>query len=34
MLVGCSAGFVNLLRLKGVHLAMKTGMLAAEAIYD
>lgn len=29
-LVGCSAGFVNLPRIKGTHNAMKTGMLAAE----
>lgn len=34
MLAGCSAGFVNLLRLKGVHTAMKTGMLAAESIFQ
>lgn len=32
LLVGDSAGFVNGLRLKGIHLAMKSGMLAAEAI--
>ena len=31
VLVGCSAGFVNLPRIKGSHNAMKTGMLAAEA---
>jgi electron-transferring-flavoprotein dehydrogenase len=30
-LMGCSAGFVNLPRIKGSHNAMKTGMLAAEA---
>ena len=30
-LIGCSAGFVNLPRVKGSHNAMKTGMLAAEA---
>jgi electron-transferring-flavoprotein dehydrogenase len=30
-LIGCSAGFVNLPRIKGSHNAMKTGMLAAEA---
>src|SRR5450432_2496457 len=29
-LIGCSAGFVNLPRIKGTHNAMKTGMLAAE----
>ena len=31
VLIGCSAGFVNLPRIKGSHNAMKTGMLAAEA---
>lgn len=31
-LIGCSAGFVNVPRIKGVHNAMKSGMLAAEAI--
>lgn len=30
-LIGCSAGFVNVPRIKGIHNAMKTGMLAAEA---
>jgi electron-transferring-flavoprotein dehydrogenase len=30
-LIGCSAGFVNLPRIKGSHNAMKTGMLAADA---
>jgi electron-transferring-flavoprotein dehydrogenase len=34
LLVGDSAGFVNMMRLKGVHLAMKTGMLAAESAYE
>src|SRR5690606_29363068 len=33
-LIGCSAGFVNVPRIKGSHNAMKTGMLAAEAAYD
>lgn len=33
-LLGCSAGFVNLPRIKGSHNAMKTGMLAAEAAFD
>ena len=33
-LIGCSAGFVNLPRIKGSHNAMKTGMLAAEAAFD
>jgi electron-transferring-flavoprotein dehydrogenase len=33
-LIGCSAGFVNLPRIKGSHNAMKTGMLAAEAAFS
>ncbi len=33
-LIGDSAGFLNGMRLKGIHLAMKSGMLAAEAIFD
>jgi electron-transferring-flavoprotein dehydrogenase len=33
-LIGCSAGFVNLPRIKGTHNAMKTGMLAAEAAFE
>ncbi len=33
-LIGCSAGFVNVPRIKGSHNAMKTGMLAAEAVHD
>jgi electron-transferring-flavoprotein dehydrogenase len=32
-LVGCGAGFLNVPRIKGVHNAMKTGMLAAEAAF-
>ena len=31
-LIGCAAGFVNLPRIKGSHNAMKTAMLAAEAV--
>jgi electron-transferring-flavoprotein dehydrogenase len=34
LIVGDAGGFLNSLRLKGVHLAMKTGMLAAEAAFD
>jgi electron-transferring-flavoprotein dehydrogenase len=34
LVVGDAAGFLNALRLKGIHLAMKTGMLAAEAAFD
>jgi electron-transferring-flavoprotein dehydrogenase len=33
-LIGCSAGFVNVPRIKGSHTAMKSGMLAADAISD
>ena len=33
-LIGCSAGFLNVPRIKGSHTAMKSGMLAAEAAYD
>jgi electron-transferring-flavoprotein dehydrogenase len=33
-LIGCSAGFVNLPRIKGSHNAMKTGMLAGEAAFE
>ncbi|EMD37200.1 hypothetical protein CERSUDRAFT_137729 [Gelatoporia subvermispora B] len=32
-LIGCSAGFVNVPKIKGTHNAMKSGMLAAEAAY-
>ncbi len=32
-LIGCSAGFVNLPRIKGSHNAMKTGMLAADSVF-
>lgn len=32
MLAGCSAGFLNVMKIKGAHNAMKSGMLAAEAI--
>jgi electron-transferring-flavoprotein dehydrogenase len=31
-LIGCAAGFVNVPRIKGTHTAMKSGMLAAEAV--
>lgn len=32
LLVGCAAGFLNVAKIKGSHNAMKSGMLAAEAI--
>ncbi len=34
MLAGDSAGFLNAQRLKGIHLAIKSGMLAAETAFD
>jgi len=34
LLIGDSAGLLNSQRLKGIHLAMKSGMLAAEAIFE
>jgi electron-transferring-flavoprotein dehydrogenase len=33
VLVGCSAGFLNSIKIKGTHTAMKSGMVAAEAIH-
>ncbi|SAM07456.1 hypothetical protein [Absidia glauca] len=33
-LIGCTAGFLNLPKIKGTHTAMKSGMLAAEAAYE
>jgi electron-transferring-flavoprotein dehydrogenase len=33
-LIGCTAGFLNVPKIKGSHTAMKTGMLAAEAVVD
>ncbi len=32
MLVGCGAGFLNGVKIKGAHTAIKTGMLAAETV--
>jgi electron-transferring-flavoprotein dehydrogenase len=32
-LIGCSAGFVNVPRIKGTHTAMKSAMLAAESAF-
>jgi len=34
MILGDSAGFLNSQRLKGIHLAIKSGMLAAETTYE
>lgn len=33
-IIGCAAGFLNVPKIKGSHLAMKSGMLAAEGTYE
>ena len=33
-IIGCSAGFLNVPKIKGTHGAMKSGMLAADAVFD
>jgi len=33
-LIGCTAGFLNVPKIKGIHTAMQSGMLAAEAVYN
>lgn len=33
-IIGCAAGFMNVPKIKGIHTAMKSGMLAAEAIFE
>jgi electron-transferring-flavoprotein dehydrogenase len=33
-IIGCAAGFLNVPKIKGTHTSMKTGMLAAEAIFS
>ncbi|KAJ3188168.1 hypothetical protein HDU85_005318 [Gaertneriomyces sp. JEL0708] len=33
-LIGCTAGFLNVPKIKGTHTAMKSGMIAAEAAYE
>ena len=32
LLIGCGAGFLNVPKIKGIHTAMKSGMIAAESI--
>lgn len=32
LILGCGAGFLNVPKIKGIHTAMKSGMLAAESI--
>lgn len=34
VLIGDTAGFMNVPKIKGIHTAMKSGMVAAEALYD
>ena len=34
LLVGASAGFMNVPKIKGTHTAMKSGMIAAESIFE
>lgn len=34
LLIGCDAGTLNFSRIKGVHTAMKSGMLAAESVVE
>ncbi|WP_210253652.1 electron transfer flavoprotein-ubiquinone oxidoreductase [Methylocella tundrae] len=33
-LIGCAAGFLNTPKIKGIHTAMKSAMIAAEAIFQ
>ena len=33
LLIGCSAGFLNVPKIKGIHNAMKSGMIAAESVF-
>lgn len=33
-LIGCSAGFLNSVKIKGSHTAIKSGQLAAEAVFE
>uniref|UniRef100_A0A8C6KBJ1 Electron transfer flavoprotein-ubiquinone oxidoreductase n=1 Tax=Nothobranchius furzeri TaxID=105023 RepID=A0A8C6KBJ1_NOTFU len=33
LLIGCSPGFMNVPKIKGTHTAMKSGILAAEALF-
>ena len=34
LLIGDDAGFLNMLKIKGTHTAMKSGMVAAETVFD
>lgn len=33
LLIGCAAGFLNVPKIKGIHNAMKSGMIAAESVF-
>uniref|UniRef100_A0A7S3PR61 Electron transfer flavoprotein-ubiquinone oxidoreductase n=1 Tax=Aplanochytrium stocchinoi TaxID=215587 RepID=A0A7S3PR61_9STRA len=33
-LIGCSAGFLNVPKIKGTHTAMKSGMVAADSVFE
>eukprot|EP00571_Detonula_confervacea_P001856 CAMPEP_0172317704 /NCGR_PEP_ID=MMETSP1058-20130122/32497_1 /TAXON_ID=83371 /ORGANISM="Detonula confervacea, Strain CCMP 353" /LENGTH=689 /DNA_ID=CAMNT_0013032325 /DNA_START=28 /DNA_END=2097 /DNA_ORIENTATION=+ len=34
MLLGCSAGFLNAVKIKGSHCAIQSGIVAAESVYE
>jgi len=34
LLIGCDAGTLNFAKIKGLHTAMKSGMVAAESVFD
>ncbi|MGM0535667.1 MAG: electron transfer flavoprotein-ubiquinone oxidoreductase, partial [Pseudomonadota bacterium] len=34
LLIGCDAGTLNFAKIKGLHTAMKSGLVAAEAVFD
>lgn len=34
VLLGCAAGFLNVPKIKGSHTAMKSGMMAAESVFE
>lgn len=34
LIIGCAAGFLNVPKIKGIHTAMKSGMIAAESIFS
>lgn len=34
MLLGCSAGFLNAVKIKGSHCAIQSGIIAAESVYE